>query len=147
MKKKLIHILKEWKEYIIFGIPILFAFIGFSFESIRGKLLPFLFYELHIKTWYLIVFLISVYVVNKVRIYFSKDLKHKQIIKNGTQVILKTDTNPIMAVSKFNNKTNELLCTWNNQGELKEKWISQEVLKEYLNTEPNNKYAEIKNTY
>jgi hypothetical protein len=104
------------------------------YESTRAKLLSFLNYELPLKTWQIIIFIISSYIILKILFKYLTIKSHEQVIKNGTQVILKTNTNPIMIASKFNHKSNEILCTWNFKGEMKEKWISQEALKEYVYT-------------
>ncbi|MFC0775274.1 hypothetical protein [Terrimonas alba] len=65
-------------------------------------------------------------------IYLRKKLKTKQKFKEGTRIILSTHTYPVMSAGKFNFLNNKVHCSWTHEKEIKQKWVNQNQLIEYI---------------
>lgn len=65
-------------------------------------------------------------------ILIRKKLKSKQRFKEGTRVILSTQTYPAMSAGKYNFINNKVQCSWIHEKEVKQQWVNQNQLIEYI---------------
>lgn len=105
----------------------LITITGITVVAIVGYIKGFLFYSFKIRVIDCIFFVIGLLVIY----IFYKKLKSKQKFIEGTQVILTTNTHPIMSAGKYCFINNKVKCTWVVDKAIKSEYINQNLLKEY----------------
>lgn len=68
-----------------------------------------------------------------------KKLKAKQKFKEGMQVVLSTQKSPVMSAGKYNFISNKVQCSWTYDNEIRQQWINQDQLIEYVRPASNSR--------